>query len=232
MPGVLLRSDNLQSLTARDVRVLVEEEALEVVLDLRTELEVGARGTGAHDAGATRARRASVAYPRSGKKPDLDADSVMSRLRLDPSGWPGEPRVVQAYLSYLIARPDSIAASIGPIANARGAVLVHCAAGKDRTGVIVALALDAAGADRDHDRQRLSGDSRAHRRDHGAPGRLAYLPGGAGRSRSTDARPLPGTIERVLALLDEGFGGSAAWLEDHGLSGAELEQLRRRVVSE
>ena len=38
--SVLLRSDNLQSLTARDVRVLVEQESLEVVLDLRTDLEV------------------------------------------------------------------------------------------------------------------------------------------------------------------------------------------------
>ena len=34
-PGVPLRADNLQSLTPRDVRRLVEEEALEVVLDLR-----------------------------------------------------------------------------------------------------------------------------------------------------------------------------------------------------
>jgi len=37
--GVLLRSDNLQSLTARDVRLLVEQEMLEVVLDLRTDVE-------------------------------------------------------------------------------------------------------------------------------------------------------------------------------------------------
>ena len=37
----------------------------------------------------------------------------------------------------------------GNVATARGAVLVHCAAGKDRTGVVVALALDAAGVDRE-----------------------------------------------------------------------------------
>jgi protein-tyrosine phosphatase len=46
VPGALLRADNLQSLTARDVRLLIEEQALEVVLDLRTEAEVELEGPG------------------------------------------------------------------------------------------------------------------------------------------------------------------------------------------
>ena len=46
VPGVLLRSDNLQSLTSRDVGVLVERQALEVVLDLRTDVEVELEGPG------------------------------------------------------------------------------------------------------------------------------------------------------------------------------------------
>jgi protein-tyrosine phosphatase len=148
VPGVLLRSDNLQSLTARDVRLLVEQETLEVVLDLRTDLEVELEGPGP----ITREPRVRIEhrslYPRSGGNTDLDAVYVHLWPRADPSGWPDEPRVVQAYLSYMTARPDSIVASIRTIANARGAVLVHCAAGKDRTGVVVALALDAAGVDR------------------------------------------------------------------------------------
>jgi protein-tyrosine phosphatase len=46
VPGVLLRSDNLQALTTRDVRLLVGSEALEVVLDLRTDVEVALEGPG------------------------------------------------------------------------------------------------------------------------------------------------------------------------------------------
>src|SRR5450432_323857 len=46
VPGVLLRADNLQSLSARDVRRLVEGEALELVLDLRTDIEVRLEGPG------------------------------------------------------------------------------------------------------------------------------------------------------------------------------------------
>ena len=53
------------------------------------------------------------------------------------------------YLSYLVDRPDSVVAALRAIAYAPGATLVHCAAGKDRTGTLVALALSLAGVERD-----------------------------------------------------------------------------------
>ena len=75
VPGALMRSDNLQSLTARDVRLLVEQEALAVVLDLRTDLEVELEGPGP----ITREPRVRVEhrslYPRSGGNTDLDASA-------------------------------------------------------------------------------------------------------------------------------------------------------------
>jgi len=230
VPGVLLRSDNLQSLTARDVRLLVEQEALQVVLDLRTELEVELEGPGP----ITREPRVRIEhrslYPRSGGNTDLDAGSVNLWPPSGPSDWPDEPRVVQAYLSYLTARPDSIVASIRAIANAPGAVLAHCAAGKDRTGVVVALALDAARVDRNVIvRDYLA---TAERID-AIMARLVSSPTYRSELEGHDPRahaPIPGTLERVFELLDEGFGGSTAWLSAHGLSNTELERLRRRVA--
>jgi protein-tyrosine phosphatase len=50
-----------------------------------------------------------------------------------------------------------------------------------------------------------------------------------GRDPRTQA-PVPGTMERLFELVDEHFGGAAAWLSAHGLSNTELEQLRRRIV--
>jgi protein-tyrosine phosphatase len=41
--------------------------------------------------------------------------------------------------------------------------------------------------------------------------------------------PVPATMERVLALIDERFGGSAPWLAEHGLSASDLERLRTRL---
>jgi protein-tyrosine phosphatase len=230
VPGVLLRSDNLQSLTARDVRVLVDQEALEVVLDLRTDTEVELEGPGP----ITREPRVRIEhrslYPRSGGHTDLDAATVNLWPPTSPSGWPDEPRVVQAYLSYLAARPDSIVASIRTISNARGAVLVHCAAGKDRTGVVVALALDAAGVDRT---AIVSDYLATAQRIDAIMARLVSSPTYRSELEGHDPRthaPVPGTMERVFELVDAGFGGSAAWLSAHGLNPAELEQLRRRMA--
>lgn len=229
VPGVLLRSDNLQSLTARDVRLLVEQQALEVVLDLRTDREVELEGPGpiTHEQ-RVRIEHRSL-YPRSGGSTDLDAAVVKLWPPSGQSRWPDEPRVVQAYLSYLTGRPDSIVASVRTIANTPGAVLVHCAAGKDRTGVVVALALDGAGVDR----STILGDyvATAERID-AIIARLmrspTYRPELEGQAARAHA-PVPDTIQRVLELLDESFGGSAGWLSAHGLSDAELERLRRRM---
>jgi protein tyrosine/serine phosphatase len=230
VPGVLLRSDNLQSLTARDIALLVEREALKVVIDLRTDLEVQLEGPGpiTHEA-RVRIEHHSL-YPRSGGSTDLDAATAPLWPPTGPSGWPDEPRVVQAYLSYMTARPESVVASIRSIANASGAVLVHCAAGKDRTGMVVALALDAAGIDR----RAIVGDylATAHRID-AIMARLLSSPTYRPELEGHDPRahaPIPGTMERVFELLDEEFGGSVAWLSAHGLSNAELERLHRRMA--
>ena len=54
-------------------------------------------------------------------------------------------RMTGHYLGYLEDRPDQVVAAVRTIASSEGPVLVHCAAGKDRTGVVVALALSAVG---------------------------------------------------------------------------------------
>jgi protein-tyrosine phosphatase len=230
VPGVLLRSDDLQSLTAQDVRLLVEQETLELVLDLRTDREVKLEGPGP----ITRERRVRIEhhslYPRSGGNTDLDAGSANLWPQITTDDWADEPQVVQAYLSYLIARPDSVVASIRAIAGAQGGVLVHCAAGKDRTGVVVALALDAAGVDR----QIVVEDylATAQRID-AIMARLVasptYRPELEGHDPQAHA-PLPGTMERVLEIVDDRFGGSVAWLSAHGLQAAELDRLRARLA--
>jgi protein-tyrosine phosphatase len=230
VPDVLLRADNLQALSARDVRLLVDEHALEVVLDLRTDVEVELEGPGPMTAElAVRIEHRSL-YPDSGGNTDLDADTVKPWGRPAEDESPHEAPVIRAYMSYLRRRPDSVVGAVRTIGRADGAVLVHCAAGKDRTGVVVAIALDAAGVDR----EMIVGDYLATRERIGAiMARLVssstYRDELEGHDPQRHA-PVPGTIERVFELLDERFGGSAAWLADHGLGTADLEQLRRRLA--
>ncbi len=230
VPGALLRADNLQSLSARDVRRLVEDEALEVVLDLRTDVEVALEGPGPLTGErAVRIEHRSL-YPDSDGNTDLDAGAVRP-WRADAPESLDESPVVRAYMSYLLRRPDSVVGSVRAIARADGAVLVHCAAGKDRTGVVVALALDAAGVDR----ETIVGDylATAERID-AIIARLVSSSTYRAELEGHDPQrhaPVPGTIERVLTLVDERFGGSSAWLSGHGLDDADLQRLVGRLGS-
>jgi protein-tyrosine phosphatase len=234
IPGVLLRADNLQSLTAEDVRRLLEEEALEVVLDLRTDTEVEREGPGPlTTASGVRIEHRSL-YPDSGGHTDVDAASDVDAAvkpwgREDRETLPDESPIVQAYMSYLERRPDSVVAAVRTIARAQRAVLVHCAAGKDRTGVVVALALDAGGVQREAIvSDYLATDERIHE----IFDRLLSSPTYREELKDdypTSHAPLPETMERLFVLIDERFGGSAAWLTAHGLDETDLERLRRRI---
>jgi protein-tyrosine phosphatase len=112
------------------------------------------------------------------------------------------------------------------------AVLVHCTAGKDRTGVAVALLLDAIGADRDaiiadytSSEQNLSGEW--------AAGMFALLEMmGAPRTPQLDAliAATPSeAITEALDWVDREHGGSAAYLRSGGLTDRELAALRARL---
>jgi protein tyrosine/serine phosphatase len=229
VPGALIRADNLQSLTPADIRTLVNDQGVELVIDLRTDVEVRMEGPGPLAATPGVHIANWSLYPTSDQPATLDESTVAPWRRIDDTDWPQESRSVRRYMTYLARRPDSIVGSIEAIARADGAVIVHCAAGKDRTGLVVAFALDAAGVDRpvivrDYV---ASGD-----RIHEIIGRLSLSPTYRDALEGRDPRtfaPEASTIQRVLDLTDQFFGGPGAWLMTHGLDGADLERLRRRL---
>jgi protein-tyrosine phosphatase len=229
VPGALLRSDNLQSLSPRDVRTLVDEQGLELVVDLRTDVEVAREGPGPlADEPAVRIEHRSL-YPDSGGNTDINADTVLPwGIDAVPEDA-GESPVVRSYLSYLRRRPDSIAGAVRGIARAQGGVLVHCAAGKDRTGVVVALALEAAGVDR----ATIVADYMVTtERIEAIVERLANTDTyrhNVGGADPRDLAPVPGTIERVLELVDERHGGARSWLAQGGVGGDDFARLRTRL---
>lgn len=233
VPGVLLRSDNLQSLSGRDVEVLVREHGLEVVLDLRTDVEVALEGPGPLAADArVRIAHHSLYPPRSESGLDLRTITPGTNPwgRLDGDGFEDEAPLVRSYLGYMQTRPDSVLAAVAEIARADGAVLVHCAAGKDRTGTVVALALDAAGVSRELIvADYMASAARIGQIIERLRGSETYRAELAGHDPQAHA-PLPGTIERVLDLVETRFGGSAAWLMAQGLELPELERLRLRLA--
>ena len=156
VPGRLLRSDNLQTLTAADVDALLDLGLTDVV-DLRSEYEAENEGPGPlaatpqvriHQLSLFREWREGIGEEKPDERPEVLPEEALPWVDLEPRVELENP-VASVYLSYLIDRPDSVVAALRVIAEAEGAALVHCAAGKDRTGTIVALALSLVGADRD-----------------------------------------------------------------------------------
>lgn len=231
VPGVLLRADNLQSLSERDVRLLIEDLGVEVVLDLRTDVEVGLEGPGPMTLRpGVRIEHRSL-HPDSGDNTDIELDAATPLWRLHLDGFSDETPVVRAYLSYLQRRPDSVVGAVRAIARADSAALVHCAAGKDRTGVVVALALDAAGTAREAIvADYLASAERIEQiaeRLRSSPTYRAELEGRHAREMA----PVPGTMERFLEIVDHRMGGAAGWLAANGLERADMERLRARLRS-
>ncbi len=226
---MLFRADNLQSLSRRDVRVLVDELGLETVLDLRTDVEVALEGPGPLSAEpGIRIEHRSL-YPDSGGNTDFDIETVRPWQHAHDDMLADEPPVLRAYVSYLRRRPDSIVGSLRAIARADGSVLVHCAAGKDRTGVVVALALDAAAIPR----AEIVADYMASRdRIEAIMARLLSSPTYRAELEGHDPHrhaPAAGTMERFFEIVDERFGGTDAWLRANGFEPADLDRLRRRL---
>jgi protein-tyrosine phosphatase len=109
------------------------------------------------------------------------------------------------------------------VANGDGPVLVHCAAGKDRTGIVVAALLRSAGVTKDAVVQNYL-DSNIG---------LAAVLRRLGLEPPGDDRYLvrAEAIERVVDLMEGHPDGLHGWLIEHGLSPAELTAWRERLVT-
>jgi protein-tyrosine phosphatase len=108
-------------------------------------------------------------------------------------------------------------------------VLVHCAAGKDRTGVVVAMALEAVGCERDA----VVADYLASaERINAIIERLVASPTYRGELEGldpADRAPRAETMPRFLEIVDQRLNGSAQWLAENGLDAADLDRLRERL---
>ncbi len=241
-PFRILRSDNLQTLSDADVQLLVGRVGLREVIDLRTSAEVLLEGRGPLRSRPEVIHRHFTLLPERGQYTDVFAAEEAEVPDL-PSGWLDsllprhvaehdevEPPPVRSYLGYLTQRGDAVVEALRALAaRQEGASVVHCAAGKDRTGVVVALSLAVAGVP--HEEIAI---------DYGLSGdvidaivaRLAATRtyGGDTERRDTSAHaPRRETMDRVLEILDERYDGPIGWLDAHGFRADEQAALRARL---
>lgn len=236
VPGRLLRSDNLQALTPADIDRLLGLGLTDVV-DLRSEFEAESEGPGplighpsvrVHQHSLFREWREGVGEDKPDVRPDAVPDEALPWVDLTPTVESDHP-VASIYLSYLADRPDSVLASLRHIAYADGATLVHCAAGKDRTGTIVALALSAAGADR---RAIVADYAASTERMEAIVERLlstrTYAENLRGRPMSSHITH-PETMQVFLEFVDDQYGGVVSLLAKMGWTADDDDRLRTKL---
>ena len=243
VPGRVLRSDNLQTLSEDDVRRLVDEIGLREVIDLRTTAEILLEGRGPLREVAEVSHRHFSLLLERGHHTDVFAVEEDESLNDLPEGWvesllprqapehaQDEPPAVRAYLGYLHDRSDNVVGALRALTTTEsGASVVHCAAGKDRTGVVVALALAVAGVGHD---EIVADYAMTADVIEALVAKLAASPTYAEDMERRDVAshtPRAETMNRVLTLLDERYGGAAGWLETHGFGADERAVLRSRL---
>ncbi|MAP63821.1 MAG: hypothetical protein CMH34_08785 [Microbacterium sp.] len=232
-PGVLARSESLSSLDTAGLSALAETP-VGVIADFRTPAEQQA----APD-------RLPPERPFTVLNLPLLQGAMADMMKTIASGSAADaatalqelPTLDQLYISMLDGGAAVFAQAARRVAASHDdsptGVLVHCTAGKDRTGVATALILETAGVQRDatiadyaQSQENLAGPwAEAMIREVEAFG-IPITPS----LRTMLCGTPPAAIEQAMDWVDE-HGGATAYLMSGGLTEPEVEALRARLVA-
>ncbi len=214
--GAVYRSDALHRLTDADLE-LAFGLGLRTVIDLRSAAEIDKHGRFPH---------AAVAFHHLPFFEE-DAPPLKPLEPHDPEPPPGVD-----YFAIATSARGSIAAAFRVIAEADYAVVFHCAAGKDRTGILAALVLASLGVPDEsiaadyHLSERALEPSVAWAEANSPEmaAELTALPPWALRA------PKP-VMQAFLDLLRDRHGSIDDYLADAGVAPPVLDALRGRVLT-
>ncbi len=215
-PGRVFRSASLADADPDDVAWLVEELGIRTVVDLRSDVEVEHSPLDGVSAAGITVHHVPL------------HDGV--NVGHETFDWESSS-MVDLYRLMLDACAPGFVAAARVVADDRGhPIVLQCAAGKDRTGLLAALLLGVAGAGddaiigdytlssgvadvlRERSRQRAA----ARRDEHEVPARFFRADGE--------------TMRVVLDELNATHGSCAAYLVAHGLEPDRVERLRDVLV--
>jgi protein-tyrosine phosphatase len=211
--GAVVRSDSPAALTPAGRQALIGY-GVRCIVDLRLPEEVADR-------------------PNPFAEPDTHGIAYTNVSFIDPAAAPPQDVATLAddYKRMLDRFHPAVSAVMAAIARApEGGVLVHCAAGKDRTGLVSALLLGLVGVQS----QTIAADY-ALTAECLRPREQAWLDNGPGERAEREAllaRVAP-TAEVMLEVLDhlvDRYGGVEAYLLHAGVAPADLDRLRARLL--
>ncbi len=211
----LFRSDGLHLLTERDVSVLRDELSLGDVIDLRSTAELEGDGRGRLENEAIGFHHLPLYDGGSQRHADYDPETVTLGQRY-------------FFLAELAVEPMRRALQV--IADADDGVVYHCAAGKDRTGVVSAILLGLLGvpdeiivADYAASKENLDAIIERLMSAQSYKTMLRQLPADTMHAE-------PETMSEFLALMADKHGSVQAYARSIGVSESQIEGLRRRLL--
>jgi protein tyrosine/serine phosphatase len=219
-PGMIFRSGALELMSEEDYAWLRDEIRVHTILDLRHADELAMR-KGPHQLDAHVVSHSI--FPETVKQDELIAE--LNGL-YGPGISPGR------YLHYLEIGGDRLAEAFRLFADESNyPFLVHCTAGKDRTGVLLGMLMDVLGCE-DEDIAHEYGLSEA------AIDRLiAYLRSSGRQLEGTEedlrarlATP-PDRMAGFIKLLREKYGSSEAFFKSKGISKEEIARVRELLTA-
>ena len=212
--GAVVRSDSLAALSEAG-RAALATYGIRAIVDLRLPDEL-------------------ARHPNPYAEPGDHGIAYTNVSILDPAaGFPPDTlTLAENYLWTLDRFAGYVAEVMAAIAGApEGGVLIHCAAGKDRTGLISALLLGLAGVPAETIAADYALTAELLRpRDQEW---LEHGPGERAEREALAARFAP-TAEVMLAVLDgltRRYGGVEPYLAAAGVSPADLQRLRDRLLA-
>ncbi|MEA3018920.1 MAG: protein-tyrosine phosphatase [Actinomycetota bacterium] len=203
----VFRSDTLQELTDADVKIVRGELGVGTVIDLRTTREITNEGRGPLEA-------EPVAYVHLPFIGELEVrDEVPETVERD---------ILADYVRMLDTAGHLVAEAVNVIGSSDAPVVFHCAAGKDRTGILAAIVESLAGVPRD---AVVADYTRTNEVIAEVTARLARLDTYLNvRTRPADSfRCQPTVMEGFLDVLHERYGGADGWARE---AGADAEAIR------
>jgi len=221
--GALVRSDIPSRLTETGRKSLVEH-GVQTIVDLRFKEEVASDWDAYpfHGTDSANVRYCNVPFD-TGNDPAL-RDELRAAYRA------AQNRVELNRLD-IDLHGAGIAAAVGAIADApMGGVLVHCHAGKDRTGAVVAVVLALLGvADED------IADDYAMTAINFEPLIVEWLDGITDDLAERDrlralAMPAREAMLDTLAHLRERYGSAEQYLRAGGVTDEQMDRLRARLI--
>ena len=215
--GEVVRSDRMSDLTEAGQAALVAH-GIRTIIDLRRPAEL-------------------QLYPNPFADPSHLGGHGIAYVNIslvDPGVGSREhfPTLVDDYVDMLETFSTSITRIMATIADApTGGIVIHCMAGKDRTGIISALLLDLARVPRE-----TIGEDYALTADCIRPALDEWLESGPGTRAEREAintkyAPSSTVILATLAHLDARYGGSEPYLRrTNGVTEDQIRRIQARLL--